>query len=124
MKEKRQAKDYLLGGLVLAGGDVEMLGAGAMYVVPEPTMLTKASCVIVAPHSLTTIQASVRQINTDTYNSAVTLPETLAADKGTALKVGFTVGIAIPKGWLFKIELRSPFFHVFYSESDSTHPDR
>lgn len=109
ISEGETLSNRLFGGLGLAGGVVEMFGAGAMCVVPEPTMLTKAGCVIVGTHSLDTIQASVRQvwtgkqINTDTYNSAVALAETLGADKDTAMKVGFTVDLAIPMGFAFAV---------------------
>ncbi|MGE1561344.1 RNase A-like domain-containing protein [Pantoea septica] len=109
ISEGETLSNRLFGGLGLAGGVVEMFGAGAMCVVPEPTMLTKAGCVIVGTHSLDTIQASVRQIwtgrqiDTDTYNSAVSLAETLGADKSTAIKVGFTVDLAIPMGFAFAV---------------------
>ncbi|NIF03380.1 hypothetical protein F3J38_25590 [Pantoea sp. Acro-805] len=109
ISEGETLSNRLFGGLGLAGGVVEMFGAGAMCVVPEPTMLTKAGCVIVGTHSLDTIQASVRQVwtgrqvSTDTYNSAVALAETLGADKDTAMKVGFTVDLAIPMGFAFAI---------------------
>ncbi|QTF08421.1 hypothetical protein HC231_11250 [Brenneria izadpanahii] len=95
----------LWGGLGLVGGVAEMFGAGVMCVVPEPTMLTKAGCVVVGTHSLDTVQASFRQIwtgrqtSTDTYNSAVALAETLGADRNTAMNVGMTVDLAIPMGF-------------------------
>ncbi|WP_416414116.1 RNase A-like domain-containing protein [Pantoea sp. App145] len=99
----------LFGGLGLAGGVVEMFGAGAMCIVPEPTMLTKAGCVFVGTHGLDTIQASIRQIwtgrqtSTDTYNSAVALAESLGADQKTAMNVGMTVDLAIPMGFAMAI---------------------
>lgn len=105
ISEGETLSNRLWGGLGLAGGVVEMFGAGVMCVVPEPTMLTKAGCVVVGTHSLDTVQASFRQIwsgrqiNTDTYNSAVLLAESLGADRDTALKVGMTVDLAIPVGF-------------------------
>lgn len=102
VSEGETSGNRLSGGLGLAGGIVEMFGAGALCVVPEPTMLTKASCVFVGTHALDTIQASLRQVwtgrqvNTDTFNSAVALAESLGADRQTAMKVGLTVDIAIP----------------------------
>ncbi|PTA87237.1 hypothetical protein CWM66_27215 [Kosakonia sp. H7A] len=105
ISEGETLSNRLYGGLGLAGGVVEMLGAGALCIVPEPTMITKAGCVIVGTHSLDAIQASVRQIwtgrqtTTDTYNSAVALAESLGADKDTAMKVGMTVDLAIPVGF-------------------------
>lgn len=78
-----------------------------MCVVPEPTMLTKAGCVVVGTHGLDTVQASLRQIwtgkgtETDTCNSAVSLAQALGADKNTAMKVGFTVDLAVPLAFSF-----------------------
>ncbi|MCU5775516.1 hypothetical protein N5923_19285 [Erwiniaceae bacterium BAC15a-03b] len=109
VSEGESMSNRLYGGLGIAGGIVEMFGAGAMCVVPEPTMLTKAGCVIVGTHSLDTLQASLRQVWTgrdtrsDTYNSAVSLAESLGADKKTAMKVGFTVDLAIPVAFSFAI---------------------
>lgn len=79
VSEGETMSNRLHGGLGLAGGVAEMFGAGAMCIVPEPTMLTKAGCVIVGTHGLDTIQAALRQVwsgravATDTYNSAVAL---------------------------------------------------
>lgn len=109
VSEGETATNRIYGGLGLAGGVVEMFGAGAMCIVPEPTMLTKAGCVFVGTHSLDTIQTNVRQIwtgrktDTDTYNSAVMLAEELGADKKTAMNVGLTVDIAIPMAFAFAV---------------------
>lgn len=109
VSEGETFSNRLYGGLGLAGGIVELFGAGAMCIVPEPTMLTKAGCVVVGTHGLDTVQASTRQIwtgrntNTDTYNSVVSLAQTLGADKNTAVKVGFTVDLAIPLAFSFAI---------------------
>jgi hypothetical protein len=109
VSEGETLSNRLYGGLGVAGGVVEMFGAGAMCIVPEPTMLTKAGCVVVGTHSLDTIQASLRQLwtgrdtRTDTYDSAVLLAETLGADKKTAIKVGLTFDLAIPFAFSFAI---------------------
>lgn len=105
VSEGETLSNRIYGGLYLAGGVAEMFGAGAMCVVPEPTMLTKAGCVFVGTHSLDTVQASLRQLwtgrttTTDTYNSAVALAESLGADKKTAMKVGTTVDLTLPIGF-------------------------
>ncbi|WP_205957231.1 RNase A-like domain-containing protein [Pantoea stewartii] len=109
VSEGETLSNRLYGGLGLAGGIVELFGAGAMCVVPEPTMLTKAGCVVVGTHGLDTVQASTRQIwtgrstNTDTYNTAVSLAQSFGADKNTAMKVGFTVDLAIPLAFSFAL---------------------
>ena len=102
ISEGETLSNRLYGGLGLAGGVAEMFGAGAMCIVPEPTMLSKAGCVIVGTHSLDTIQSSLRQVwsgrsvATDTYNSAVALAKSLGADRRTAMNIGLTVDAAIP----------------------------
>lgn len=105
VSEGETISNRLYGGLGIAGGVAEMFGAGTLCIVSEPTMLTKAGCVIVGTHGLDTIQASLRQVwsgrtvATDTFNSAVALAQSLGADKNTAMKVGFTVDAAIPFGF-------------------------
>ncbi|MFC0139715.1 RNase A-like domain-containing protein [Erwinia mallotivora] len=102
ISENETLSNRLWGGLGLAGGIVEMFGAGVMCIAPEPTMLTKAGCVFVGTHSLDTVQAAFRQIlsgrriDTDTFNSAVLLAGKLGAKRSTALKVGLIVDVAIP----------------------------
>lgn len=102
ISEGETFSNRLVGGIGLIGGIAEMFGAGTLCIVPEPTMLTKAGCVIVGTHSLDTIQASMRQIwsgkqvSTDTYNSAVELAEKMGADRKTAMYVGMTVDLAVP----------------------------
>lgn len=109
VSEGETLSNRLYGGLGLAGGVAEMFGAGALCIVPDPTLLTKAGCVVVGTHSLDAIQASLRQIwtghqtNTDTYQSAVTLAEALGADKDTAKHVGMTVDLAVPMTFAFAI---------------------
>ncbi|QPT13323.1 hypothetical protein I6G37_23265 [Serratia rubidaea] len=100
--EGETLSNRLFGGLGLAGGVVELIGAGAMCYVPDPTLLTKIGCVIVGTHSLDSIKAASNQIitgqptTTDTYQSAIALAKTLGADDDTAYNVGLTVDIAVP----------------------------
>ncbi|HEP1045032.1 TPA: RNase A-like domain-containing protein [Serratia marcescens] len=92
----------LMGGLGLAGGVVELLGAGVMCYAPDPTLLTKVGCVVVGTHSMDSIKTASNQIitgrsfTTDTYKSAVLLAQMLGADEDTAYNVGLTVDIAVP----------------------------
>lgn len=102
LTEGETLSNRLFGGLALAGGVVELLGAGVMCYAPDPTMLTKIGCVVVGTHSLDSIKAASNQIVTgqptmsDTYQSAVALAQTLGADEDTAYKVGLTVDIVVP----------------------------
>ncbi|WP_242455707.1 hypothetical protein [Pantoea agglomerans] len=52
----------LWGGLGIVGGVAEIFGAGVLCIVPEPTMITKAGCVVVGAHSLDTLNASLKQV--------------------------------------------------------------
>lgn len=100
--EGETLSNRLFGGLGLAGGVVELIGAGAMCYAPDPTFLTKVGCIVVGTHSLDSIKAASNQIITgqptitDTYQSAVVLAKTLGADEDTAYNVGLTVDIAVP----------------------------
>lgn len=92
----------LLGGLELALGTVELVGAAALCVVPEPTMLTKAACVVTGAHSLDNINAAANRILTghDTRTATFRLTEKLAKEAGagdsTAMYIGLTVDAAVP----------------------------
>lgn len=92
----------LLGGLELALGTVELMGAAALCVVPEPTMLTKAVCVVTGAHSLDNINAATNRILTghDTRTATLRLTEKLAKEAGagdsTAMYIGLTVDAAVP----------------------------
>ncbi|MEE4485146.1 RNase A-like domain-containing protein [Serratia ficaria] len=100
--EGETLSNRLYGGLNLAGGVIELIGAGALCYAPDPTFLTKAGCVVVGTHSLDNIKAASNQIvtgqpsTTDTYKSAISLAQTLGADEDTAYHVGLTVDIAVP----------------------------
>lgn len=100
--EGETLSNRLFGGLGLAGGVVELIGAGALCYAPDPTFLTKVGCVIVGTHSLDSIKAASNQIvtgqptTTDTYQSAVALARTLGAEDDTAYNVGLTVDVAVP----------------------------
>ncbi|QKJ87981.1 hypothetical protein PMPD1_3048 [Paramixta manurensis] len=54
----------LWGGLGVIGGVVEIFGAGILCIVPEPTMITKAGCVVVGAHSLDTLNTAFQQVLT------------------------------------------------------------
>ncbi|ERT14732.1 RNase A-like domain-containing protein [Photorhabdus temperata] len=81
---------------------VELIGAGGLCLVPDPTTLTKAACVIVGAHSLDVMNASAsqmitgRETMTETYRAAVDLAKEFGADDYTASEIGLTVDIAVP----------------------------
>lgn len=61
LSEGETWSNRLWGGLGIVGGVVESFGAGVLCVVPEPTMLSKAGCVVVGAHSLDTIRTSLNR---------------------------------------------------------------
>ncbi|GLR10894.1 RNase A-like domain-containing protein [Mixta theicola] len=100
--EAEALSNRLLGGLELAMGAVELAGAAALCIVPEPTMLTKAACVVTGAHSLDSINAAAgriltgRDVRTATFRITEALAKQLGADDSTAMSVGLTVDIAVP----------------------------
>jgi hypothetical protein len=102
ISEGETMSNRLWGGLGVVSGVAEMFGAGVLCVVPEPTMLSKAGCVVVGSHSLDTITASFKQVLTGRQTSTATaqLAEIaageLGASKDTAYKVGVTFDIVVP----------------------------
>ena len=92
----------LFGGLDLLMGSLELAGATALCMVPEPTGLTKAACVVVGAHSMDSINAAANRVltgqdtRTATYRAAVSLAKQFGADDKTAWKVGLAVDIAVP----------------------------
>ncbi len=95
----------LWGGARIVGGVVELLGAGVLCAAPEPTMITKAGCLVVGVHGWDTTIAGTRQLFTGrekqtlTEYSASSLAEVLGADQKTAGTIGLTVDIAVPLGF-------------------------
>ena len=53
--EGETLSNRLYGGLGLVMGTLELAGATALCIAPEPTGLTKAACVIVGAHSMDSI---------------------------------------------------------------------
>lgn len=83
-------------------GAVEVLGGGALLVVPEPTMVTKVGGGVLAVHGIDSLQAGVRQaisgLDTDSLTSDATsaLAERLGVDVATAERIGDGVDILVP----------------------------
>ena len=92
------------GGLRVVGGVLELVGAGALCVVPEPTMASKAGCFIFGLHGSDTVTAGVKQIwtghdtQTLTHKGITKLALKLGVDPATAGNIGLSVDIAVPFG--------------------------
>ncbi|WP_312466278.1 RNase A-like domain-containing protein [Pseudescherichia sp.] len=92
----------LYGGLGLIMGALELAGATALCITPEPTGLTKAACVVVGAHSMDSINTAADQVlsgknvRSATYRAAVEMAKQFGADDDTAWKVGLTIDVAVP----------------------------
>jgi len=100
--ESASWSNRLWGGVSLVGGVVELVGAGVLCVAPEPTMVTKAGCVVLGVHSFDTMATSSRQIwtgqtqRTATAITAGAAAEALGASRETAEGIGLAVDVAVP----------------------------
>ncbi|MBN3804309.1 hypothetical protein GXB81_14795 [Paraburkholderia sp. Ac-20336] len=100
----------LWGGLQVAAGVVEMIGASTPCVLPEPTMAGKAGCVVFGVHGSDTAAAGLRQVLTGlniatlTQQSATKLAETLKARPDIANQIGLSLDIAVPFGFASSIK--------------------
>jgi hypothetical protein len=81
---------------------VELVGAGVLCLAPEPTMVTKAGCVVLGVHGYDTLATSSRQIwtgtpqRTATAVTASSAVEALGASRETADGIGLAVDVAVP----------------------------
>ena len=92
-----------LGGAVkLLFGGLEELGAGALLLAPEPTMVTKVGGAALGLHGADTIQSGGRQVwtgqetRTLTSEGSAALAAALGVDEATAQKIGDGIDIAVP----------------------------
>lgn len=100
--ESEKMSNRLMGGLGLVMGTLELAGATALCMAPEPTGLTKAACIIVGAHSMDSINSAANQVlsgknvRSATYRAAIEMAKQFGADEDTAWKVGLTFDVAIP----------------------------
>jgi hypothetical protein len=94
----------LWGGLDIVGGVLEMVGAGVLCAIPEPTGLTKAGCVVFGVHGADTIWRGARQAWTGhdtatlTQQGATKLAETMRAPPDMAGNIGLSLDIGVGFG--------------------------
>jgi hypothetical protein len=92
----------LWGGLSIIGGALEMVGAGALLLTPEPTMATKVAGGALGVHGMDTAGAGIRQVISGKSESTYTAEGTkaaamaLGADEKTAGQIGMGVDIGVP----------------------------
>jgi hypothetical protein len=109
LDEHATLSNRLWGGLRLVGGTLELVGAGALCVAPEPTMASKAGCVVFGLHGADTVATGARQVWTGydtadlTQAGASKLARTMGVDPATAERIGLAVDIGVPlamSAWL------------------------
>lgn len=102
MSEGEMLSTRLWGGAQALFGIIEAVGAGALLLTPEPTMLTKAGGMALGASALDQIQAGARQLWTGRRAETVTYEATRRAASGLgatpemAANVGRTFDIAVP----------------------------
>lgn len=94
----------LWGGLRTVGGVLELLGAGALCVAPEPTGLTKAGCVVLGAHGADGTATGMRQVYTGQTEASLTesgvaaMARALGASEDAASNIGVAVDVGLPLG--------------------------
>jgi hypothetical protein len=94
----------LWGGLQLVGGLLEMVGAGALCVLPEPTMASKAGCIVFGAHGSDSAAAGLRQVWTGRDTDSLTrqgttkLAEAMKVSPDMADNIGLSLDIAVSVG--------------------------
>ncbi|MCC8391207.1 hypothetical protein LJ656_01285 [Paraburkholderia sp. MMS20-SJTR3] len=100
----------LWGGVQIAAGVLEMVGASALCVLPEPTMASKAGCIVFGAHGSDTAAAGLRQLMTGieadtlTQRGAGKFAQTLKAQADVASRIGMLVDLAVPFGFASSIK--------------------
>ncbi|MGF6843503.1 hypothetical protein QF001_007398 [Paraburkholderia youngii] len=105
INQTEMLSNRLWGGLQVVGGVLEMVGAAALCVLPEPTMASKAGCVVFGAHGSDTAAAGLRQVWTGRDTATLTqqgttkLAEAMKASPGMASSIGLSLDIAVPFGF-------------------------
>jgi hypothetical protein len=95
----------LWGGLQVVGGVLEMAGAAALCVLPEPTLASKAGCVVFGVHGSDTATAGLRQVWTGRDTATLTqqgtrkLADAINASPDMADNIGLSIDMMVPFGF-------------------------
>jgi hypothetical protein len=90
------------GAASVVGGAIELVGAAGLFLMPEPTTVTKIAGGALAVHGADTASSGVMQIvscqtrTTLTSQAVAAAAKALGADPTTAGNVGFAIDIAVP----------------------------
>jgi hypothetical protein len=94
--------DRLWGGATVIGGALELVGAAALLLVPEPTTATKFAGVALGAHGVDTASTGIRQVisgrpqSTLTAEAAQAAARSLGVDDEHARMIGMGVDLGIP----------------------------
>jgi hypothetical protein len=100
--EGEMVTNRLWGGLKVVGGSLEMVGAAALLLAPEPTMATKVGGAVLSVHGSDTMSTGFWEIwtgrprRTLTDHAATALARRLGASPDTAAGIGAKVDMAVP----------------------------
>ncbi len=101
IEESSSLSNRLWGAATLAGGAIELVGAGVLFLTPEPTTITKIAGGALGTHGLDTASTGIMQIvsgrtrTTMTSQAVAAAAEALGADPNTAATVGMAIDIAV-----------------------------
>lgn len=102
ISEAATLSNRLWGGLRVAGGVVELVGAGVLCAAPEPTVASKVGCVVFGMHGSDTTATGLSQVwvghdaQSLMHMSAAALAQALRADENSTNNIGLAVDIAVP----------------------------
>ncbi|MGR2854477.1 hypothetical protein FY046_00285 [Erwinia sp. 1181_3] len=102
MADESVLTERIWGSIGFLGSVLELASATALCLVPEPTGVTKAGCIIVGAHSLDGMSASAYQVYSGKPTASMTARATagiakdLGVDKPTADQIGIAVDVVIP----------------------------
>jgi len=97
--------NQLWGGLQVVGGVLEMVGAAALCVLPEPTRASKAGGVVFGAQGSDTAAAGLRQVWTGRDTLTLTqvgtakLAKAMNASTDMANSIGLSIDLAVPFGF-------------------------
>ncbi|MCC8395497.1 hypothetical protein LJ656_23195 [Paraburkholderia sp. MMS20-SJTR3] len=100
----------LWGGLQVVGGVLEMVGAAALCVLPDPTMASKAGCIVFGAHGSDTAAAGLRQVWTGydsftlTQQGTSKLAQAMKAGPEMANHIAVSLDLMVPFGFAGSIK--------------------
>jgi len=102
IEESHSLTNRFWGAATVVGGALELIGATALLLVPEPTTITKVAGGALAIHGSDTTSTGIVQVITGrsrttlTSQAAAAAAEALGVDPAAAQTVGMAVDIAVP----------------------------